>query len=59
MKLKDLILDWLETTIGQFCKEVGIARTTYDNIMQEKHQPSLLTIKKICKFFKVEFRDYL
>lgn len=59
MKLKDLILDRLETTIGKFCEEVGISRTTFDNIMQDKHEPHILTIKKICKYFKVEFRDYL
>lgn len=59
MKLKDLIIEKRETTIGEFCKAVGISRTTYDYIMNGGHEPSLVTIKKICKHCGVDFRDYI
>lgn len=59
MKLKDLIIDKRETTISEFCKGVGISRTTYDYIISGEHQPSLVTIKKICKYLKVDFHDYI
>lgn len=64
MKLKDLIIDRLDITVSQFCKEVGISRQTIDNILNDYKRakaksPSLLTIKRICKYFDVDFRDYL
>ena len=59
MKIKDLIIDRLETTIGKFCNEVGISRTTYDYIMKEQHELRLDTIKKICRYFNVDFHDYI
>lgn len=69
MKLKDLIKDRLEIPVSQFCKEVGVNRTTIDSIISgnnvytrkdgKEYQPSLITIKKICKFFKVDYHNYL
>lgn len=59
MTIKDLILDRLEVTQEEFCRAVGISRTTFYFIMNEKHEPSMVTIKKICKYFDVDFRDYL
>lgn len=69
MNIKDLILDRLEIPASQFCRVIGISRQTYENIINEgngftrkdkkSYQPSLLTIKKICKYFNEDFRDYL
>ena len=61
MKLKELIQDRLEVSYSQFCKEIKVSRPTIDNIVNEKnkHTPSLLTIKKICKYFGVEPKDYI
>ena len=61
MTIKDLILDRLEVSVSQFCKECGVNRTTIDGIIHNKNksQPSLVTIKKICKYFNVDFHDYI
>ena len=59
MKLKDLILDNLEVSISQFSKDIGLNRRTIYYILTEKHQSRRVTIKKICKYFKVDFRDYI
>lgn len=61
MKIRDLILDRLEVSVSKFCKEINITRPTIDNILLEKnrHNPSLLTIKKICKYFNVDWRDFV
>lgn len=69
MKIKDLILDRLEISASQFCRVTGISRQTFENIIKDDngfarkdnkgYQPSLLTIKKVCKYFNVDFRDYL
>lgn len=59
MKLKELIVNNLETTIGQFSKDAGVNRTTIQAILKNGYKPNLLTTKKICKYFNVDFRDYL
>ena len=59
MKLKDLITDKLDEPMSKFCKKSGVNRTTITLIMKEDYQPSLLTIKKICKYFNVDFHDYI
>lgn len=58
MKLKDLIYK-LDIPITQFSKEVGLSRRTIYDLLQEKFQPRVVTIKKICKYFKVDFKDYV
>lgn len=61
MTIKDLILDRLEVSVRQFCKECGVNRTTINNIIHDKnkYQLSLVTIKKICKYFGEDFKDYI
>lgn len=59
MKLKDLILDNLEVPISRFSKEIGVNRRTIYYILSEKHQPRRTTIKRICKYFGVDFKDYI
>ena len=59
MKLKDLIEDRLMVSVRQFAKECGVSRQTIINIMNGKTTPSLLTAKKICKYFSVNYKDYI
>lgn len=59
MKLKDLILDRLEVSVSQFCREIGLSRQTIDNIIKDRHTPSLPTTKKICKYFGVDFKEFI
>lgn len=59
-KLADLILSKLEISIRKFCKEIKISRPTIDNIINDRnHEPTLLTVKKICNYFEVDYKDYL
>lgn len=61
MKIKDLIMDRLEIPVSRFCKEVGVSRATINAILNDKYKFNLrlLTIKKICKYFNVDFKDYV
>lgn len=59
MTIKELIRTKRDVTVTQFCEEAKITRQTYYNIMGDKFTPSLLTIKKICKYLKVDAKDYL
>ena len=56
--IKDLI-NSLTISQRKFCKEVGIDRSTIYNIMHDIHTPSTLTIKIICDYFGVDYRNYL
>ena len=59
MKLKDLINDRLMISIRQFAKEIGITRQTVMNILSDKGKPTVLTVKKICAYFGVNYKDYI
>ena len=59
MKLKDLIEDRLMISIRQFAKETGISRHTIAHILNGGGKPSLLTVKKICAYFGVDYKDYI
>lgn len=56
--IKDLI-NSLTISQRKFCKKAGIDRTTIYNIMHDVHTPSNLTIKRICTYFGVDYRNYL
>ena len=56
--IKDLI-NSLTISQRKFCKETGIDRNTIYNIMHDIHTPSTLTIKIICDYFGVDYRNYL
>lgn len=60
-KLKDLILDNLEVSVSRFAKEVGVGKTTIDNILYDKNKygASLITRKKICKYFNVDWHEFM
>ena len=69
MNLKNLILEKINEPVGDFCKNAKISRQTYQNIMNgdngykskngKSYKPDLFTIKKICTYFGVDFKDYL
>lgn len=59
MELKDLINDRLMISLRQFAKECGVTRQTIYNILNGKYPPSLLTVKKICAYFGVDYKDYM
>lgn len=56
--LKDLINDNLMISLRQFAKESGVSRQTLYNIMNG-FKPTVLTVKKICAYFKVDYKEYL
>lgn len=58
MKLKDVILD-REETIAELSTKIGVSRQTLYNIENDKHTPSLLVIKKICKYFGRDYKDFV
>lgn len=59
MKIKDLIEDRLMISIRQFAKETGISRHTIAHILNGEGKSSLLTVKKICAYFGVDYKDYI
>lgn len=61
IRLKQLILAKSDGNISKLCRKMDMPRTTMENILTgvNKRGASIPTIKKICKFFKVDFRDYI
>lgn len=59
MKLKDLIFEKMTISVNKLAKEIGVSRPTICNILNGKGKPSLPTIKRICKYFNVDWHDYL
>lgn len=59
MKLKDLINDRLMISVRRFAQECGVSRQTIVNIMYGKGTPTVLTVKKVCAYFGVDYKDYL
>ena len=57
-QLKDLI-DTRTVTYDVLSKKIGTTKQTLFNIKNDKGTPSMLTIKKICKYFKVNYKDYI
>lgn len=58
-ELGELINSNLEVSICKFAKDVGVSRMTIYNILNGKCLPTLATIKKICKYFNVDYRNYI
>lgn len=58
-QLKDLIENRLMISIRQFAKETGISRHTIAHILNGEGKPSLLTVKKICNYFQVDWHEYI
>lgn len=57
-QLKDLI-DTRTVTYDVLSKKIGTTKQTLFNIKNDKGTPSMLTVKKICKYFKVNYKDYI
>ena len=65
-ELKDLIREANEQmtteqklTYCELAKAIGVTRQTIWNILQDRATPTLDTIKKICKYFGVDYHDYV
>ena len=58
MKLKKLIYERIETSVSEFARKVGLSRQTVVNVLNGK-KPSLLTTVKVCRYFGVNFENYL
>lgn len=56
--IKELI-DTRTITLSELAKEIGTTRQTIYNVSQGKINPSLLTVKKICAYFDVDYKDYI
>lgn len=57
--LKDLIYFGNDVlTIAQRAERIGVHRATIHNILAGK-QVSLLTVKKVCRYYGVDWRDYV
>lgn len=56
-QLKDLINE-RTVTIRKLSSDIKVSPQTIQNILNGKN-PSLLTIKKVCAYFKVDFHDYI
>ena len=57
--IKELINDKLMVSLRQFEKEAGVTRQTIYNIFNDKCKPTVLTVKKICAYFGVDYKDYI
>lgn len=57
--IRRLIDEKLMTNYQALADSIGLSRQTIYNIMEQRAKPTKLTIKKICFFFKVDFRDYI
>ena len=57
-QLKDLI-DTRTVTYDVLSKKIGTTKQTLFNVINNKGTPSMLTVKKICKYFKVNYKDYI
>lgn len=57
--IKELINDKLMISLRQFEKETGVTRQTVYNILNGKGNPTVLTVKKICAYFGVNYKDYI
>lgn len=56
MELIDLINSRTES-LAAVAEKSGVSRQTLQNILNGK-KPSLLTVKKICNYFKVDYKDF-
>jgi DNA-binding XRE family transcriptional regulator len=59
MKLKELIDERLDITVTDFARKIGVTRQTIHGILRGEGNPRLLTVKKICKYFGVDYKDYI
>ena len=57
-QLKDLI-DTRTETFDTLSRKIGTTKQTLFNVINNKGTPSILKVKKICKYFKVNYKDYI
>lgn len=56
--IKDLINKRIEP-LSEVAEKTGVTRQTLNNIARGTVNPSLLTVKKICAYFDVDYKDYI
>ena len=57
-QLKELIDTRMET-FDTLSRKIGTTKQTLFKVINNKGTPSILTVKKICKYFKVNYKDYI
>ena len=57
--LKDLFDEKLMISLMRFEKKSGITRQTVYNVLCGRTKPTKFTIKKICAYFCVDYKDYI
>lgn len=57
MKLADLIIN-APVSISEIAKKADVSRPTVYKAMKGE-KVTILSIKKLCAYFKVDFKDYL
>lgn len=57
--LKELLTTEQKLTYCDLAKAIGVTRQTVWNILQDRATPTLDTIKKICKYFGVDYHEYI
>lgn len=58
-KLQQLFDEKLQISMRQFEKEAHITRQAVYNILNGKSKPTVLSLKKICAYFGVNWKDYI
>ena len=58
-KLVKMIIHNLRETKKDFCKNIGISRQTYYNIMNNRANISVFILRKICDYYNENWINYL
>lgn len=57
--LKTLIKNHSDISISELAREIKVTRQTIYNVLNDKNIPTIPTIKSICKYFNVDYKDYV
>lgn len=58
-KLQELIENNRTTSYEELAQAIGVSRQTLYNIVNGKGTPYIYTVKTICKYFGVDYKDYI
>ena len=58
-KLQELIENNRTTSYEKLAQAIGVSRQTLYDIKNGKGTPYILTVKKICKYFGVDYKEYI
>lgn len=58
--IKELITCKLQdVSLARIAYETDLSYPTLWSVLYNKHKPHLKTIKKLCKYFKVNYKEYI